>query len=155
MRFVAKTIVTCIMAAGVFAAALPATAQQATKPEDLLKLRQGLMQAMKSQWVPIAGFAAGKAPLPADAAERAANMVLVAKLAPIGWAKGTEALPESNTKPEAFGAKSAQFADGWKSLAAEAAKLADAANAGPDALKAQAANVGKLCKGCHEELKKD
>lgn len=154
MRFVARTIVTTIIAAGVFAAALPATAHDA-KPEDLLKLRQGLMLTLKSQWAPIAGFAAGKAPLPADAAERAANMAMVAKLAPIGWAKGTEALPGAETKPEAFGAKAAQFADGWKSLAAESAKLAEAANAGPDALKAQAAKVGKLCKGCHEELKKD
>ena len=154
MRFVARTIVTSLMAAGIFAAALPATAQQA-KPEDLLKLRQGLMQAVKSQWVPIAGFAAGKTELPADAADRAANLAALAKLAPLGWAKGTEALPESATKPEAFGAKSAQFADGWKALAVETAKLAEAAKTGPDALKVQAVSVGKLCKGCHEELKKD
>ncbi|OAN50221.1 hypothetical protein A6A04_02115 [Paramagnetospirillum marisnigri] len=154
MNLFAKTALASFLAAAVAVAALPASAQQA-KPEDLLKLRQGLMQAVKSQWVPIAAFSQGKADLPANAAEMAANLSLLAKLAPIGWAKGTESLPNSATKPEAFGAKAGQFADGWKALETEAAKLADAAKVGPDAVKAQAANVGKLCKGCHEELKKD
>ncbi|MDO8605373.1 MAG: cytochrome c [Phaeospirillum sp.] len=154
MRSLARTVIASTLAAVILAAALPAMAQQA-KPEELLKMRQGLMQGLRSQWAPIAGFAAGKADLPADAVDRAANLAMLAKLAPIGWAKGTEALPEANTKPEAFGAKSTQFADGWKSLAVETAKLADAAKAGPDALKAQAGNVGKLCKGCHDELRKE
>ncbi|WP_161539745.1 cytochrome c [Paramagnetospirillum kuznetsovii] len=154
MRHFAKTVLASFVAVAIGAAALPAIAQQ-SKPEDLLKLRQGLMQAVKSQWVPIAAFAAGKADLPPNAADLAANLAMLVKVAPIGWAKGTESLPHSDTKAEAFGAKSGQFADGWKALAVETAKLADAAKVGPDALKAQAANVGKLCKGCHEELKKD
>ncbi len=154
MHSVARAVVAFLLAAVVFAAVPPAVAQQA-KPEDLLKLRQGLMQGLRSQWAPIAGFAAGKAELPADAAERAANLAMLAKLAPIGWGKGTEDLPEANTKPEAFGAKSAQFLESWKTLAAETAKLADAAKAGPDALKAQAGAVGKLCKGCHDEMRKE
>ncbi|SEH46229.1 cytochrome c [Magnetospirillum fulvum] len=154
MRFILKYAAVAAIAGVAVAASLPAVAQQ-SKPEELLKLRQGLMQTLKSQWAPIAGFAAGKADLPADAAQRAENMVLVAKLAPIGWAKGTEALPNSETKPEAFGAKSAQFMEGWKALAAESTKLAAAAKAGPDALKAQAAATGKVCKACHEDFKQD
>jgi len=154
MRFILKYAAVAAVVGVAVAASLPAVAQQ-SKPEDLLKLRQGLMQTLKSQWVPIAGFAAGKADLPADAAQRAENMVMVAKLAPIGWAKGTEALPNSETKPEAFGSKSAQFLEGWKALAAESTKLAAAAKAGPDALKAQAAATGKVCKACHEEFKQD
>jgi cytochrome c556 len=149
-----KAAMAAFLVGGVLLSAVPAQAQQA-KPEELLKMRQGLMQALKSQWVPIAAFAQGKADLPADAADKAANVAAIAKLAPIGWAKGTEALPNSDTKPDAFGAKSAQFMDGWKSLAAEAAKLADAAKAGPDALKAQAAATGKQCKACHEEFRKE
>jgi len=154
MRFSLKYMAVAAVAGAIVAASVPAVAQQ-SKPEDLLKLRQGLMQTLKAEWVPIAAFAAGKADLPADAAQRAENMAMVAKLAPIGWAKGTEALPNAETKPEAFGAKSAQFLDGWKALAAESTKLAAAAKAGPDALKAQAAATGKLCKGCHEEFKQD
>lgn len=132
-----------------------AQAQQA-KPEDLLKMRQGLMQAVKMQFGPVGAFAQGKGDLPADAAERAANLAMLARLSPMAWSKGTEALPDSATKAEAFGAKAAQFQDGWKAAAAEAAKLADIARAGsPDAIKAQAAAVGKTCKGCHDEFKKD
>lgn len=154
MRLILKCAAVAAVVGVAVAASGSAVAQQA-KPEDLLKLRLGLMQTLKSQWAPIAGFAAGKADLPADAAQRAENMAMVAKLAPIGWAKGTESLPNAETKAEAFGAKSAQFLDGWKALAAESTKLAAAAKAGPDALKAQAAATGKLCKGCHEEFKQD
>jgi cytochrome c556 len=149
-----KTIVAALLTAGLLAVAHPAAAQQA-KPEDQLKLRQGMLQALKSQWLPVAMFAQGKTDLPADAAERAANFAALAKLMPIGWAKGTEALPKSDTKPEAFGAKAAVFQAKWTDFAAEAAKLAEAAKTGPDALKAQAGVVGKLCKGCHEDFKAD
>ncbi|CCG41902.1 cytochrome c [Magnetospirillum molischianum] len=154
MRFILKCAAVAAVAGVAAAASLPAVAQQ-SKPEDLLILRQGLMQTLKSQWAPIAGFAAGKGELPADAAQRAENMVMVAKLAPIGWVKGTENLPKGETKPEAFGAKSAEFLEGWKTMAAESTKLAAAAKVGPDALKAQAAVTGKVCKACHEEFKQD
>jgi len=154
MRFILKYAAIAAVAGVAVAASVPAMAQQA-KPEDLLILRQGLMQTLKSQFGPIAAFASGKGELPADAAQRAENMVLVAKLAPIGWAKGTENLPKAETKPEAFGSKSAEFMEGWKTLAAESTKLAAAAKTGPDALKAQVGATGKVCKACHEEFKQD
>lgn len=150
----AAVLVAALVAALVVLSA-PAGAQQA-KPEELLKLRQGLMQAVKSQFGPIAAFAQGKGELPADAADRAANLAQLAKLAPIGWAKGTERLPDAATKPEAFAAKSAAFMDGWTAMAAQSAKLAEAARAGgADAIKAQAAAVGKTCKSCHDDFRKD
>ncbi|MBC7953569.1 MAG: cytochrome c [Rhodospirillaceae bacterium] len=131
-----------------------ASAQAQMKPEDQLKMRQGLMQAVKHQAGPLLGFAQGKADLPADAAARAENLAALAKLAPLGWGKGTEALAGANTKPEAF--TDAKFMEGWKATAVEAAKLADIAKAGnPDAIKAQAGAVGKLCKGCHDDFKKE
>jgi cytochrome c556 len=154
MRLFSKTVIASVLSAVVLASAGPAMAQ-AAKPEELLKLRQGLMQAVKSQFGPIAAFAQGKGDLPADAAQRALNLEMLAKLAPIGWGKGTESLPGANTKPEAFAAKSAQFMDGWKAMAVESAKLAEAAKAGPDAIKAQVPAVGKTCKSCHDELRKE
>lgn len=155
MNFATKTILATVIGGLAMATVASSAVAQQAKPEELLRLRQGLMQAVKSQWVPIGAFAQGKADLPADAADRAANLVMLSKLAPIGWGKGTEALPEANTKPEAFGAKSAQFMDGWKALGAETAKLAEAAKAGPDALKAQAAATGKVCKACHDDFRKE
>lgn len=131
-----------------------ASAQAQMKPEEQLKMRQGLMQAVKHQAGPLLGFAQGKADLPADAAARADNLAALAKMAPLAWGKGSEALAGSSTKPEAF--TDAKFMEGWKAAAAEAAKLADIAKAGnPDAIKAQAGAVGKLCKGCHDDFKKD
>lgn len=154
MRFIVKPAALAAIAGLGLALAMPAVAQQ-LKPEEALTLRQGLMLALKTQWMPIGAFAAGKADAPADAVARAENVAAIAKLAPIGWAKGTENLPKAETKAEAFGAKAAAFHDDWKSFAAEADKLVVAAKAGPDALKTQAAATGKLCKGCHEEFKED
>ena len=154
MRFIVKSVSLAVVAGLGLALAVPAVAQQ-MKPEEQLEMRQGLMLALKSQWMPIAAFAAGKADFPADAVAKAENVAAIAKLAPIGWAKGSEKLPKAETKAEAFGAKAAQFHEGWTSFAAEADKLVIAAKAGPDALKAQVPAVGKLCKGCHEEFKEE
>lgn len=152
MRFGSKTLAAGLAAAALIASASGAFAQQ--KPEETLKMRQGLMQAVKLQAGAILGFAAGKNDLPADAAARAENLTMLAKLAPMGWGKGSEALPDAKTKPEAF--TDSKFQDGWKTLAVEAAKLSDAAKTGnADAIKAQAGAVGKVCKGCHDDFKKD
>jgi len=130
------------------------TAHAQMKPEEQLKMRLGLMQAVKHQAGPMLGFAQGKNDLPADAATRAENVAALAKMAPLAWGKGTESLEGAKTKPEAFA--DSKFQDGWKAFAAEAAKLADAAKGGnADAIKAQAGAVGKTCKGCHDDFKKD
>jgi len=153
-QFTRTALISAAVGVGVALAAGSASAQQ-LKPEDQLKVREGLMLALKTQFGPLGAYAAGKADLPADAVQKAENTHLIAKLAPIAWAKGTESLPGAETKPEAFGAKAAQFQDGWKAFAAEAAKLADAAKTGGDAFKTQIAATGKLCKACHEDFKKD
>lgn len=152
MRLCSKSLAAGLAAAALIASASGAVAQQ--KPEETLKMRQGLMQAVKLQAGPLLGFAQGKNDMPANAAERADNLAMLAKLAPMGWGKGSEALPEAKTKPEAF--TDAKFQDGWKAMAAEAAKLADAAKGGnADSIKAQAGALGKTCKGCHDDFKKD
>jgi cytochrome c556 len=133
-------------------AASTAEAQQA-RPDESLKLRQGLMQAARSQLAPLLAFAQGKADMPADANERATNLWALARLAPIGWATGTEALPHANTRPEAFGARHAEFQKGWTNLIATTARLSMAIGAGPDATRAYAVAVAKSCKSCHDEFR--
>jgi cytochrome c556 len=154
MRRFSTAAVAAVLAAAVAGTAVAAEGQ-APKPEDLLKLRQGLFQAIKTQFGPLGAFAQGKADLPADAGAKSANLAMLAKLGPIGFAKGTEALPGTNAKAEAF-TKPAAFAEDWTAFADASAKLADAAKGGnADAIKAAAGAVGKTCKGCHEEFKKD
>lgn len=144
-----------ILAAGLMVAALVAStgANAQLKPEEVLTMRKGLMLAVKTQAGPVLGFAQGKADLPADVAARAENLAALARMAPTAWGKGSESLAGANTKPEAF--TSADFAKGWEQMAAAAAALGAAAKDGPDAIKAAAGNVGKTCKGCHDNFKKD
>ncbi|MGE5505796.1 MAG: c-type cytochrome [Actinomycetota bacterium] len=154
MRRSAMTAVAALIATAVAGSAVAAEGQ-APKPEELLKMRQGLFQAFKSQFGPLGAFAQGKADLPADASAKAANLAMLAKLGPIGFAKGTESLPESNTKTDAF-TKTAAFNEAWGHFAEASAKLADAAKAGnADAIKAAAGGVGKTCKACHDDFRRE
>ena len=122
------------------------------KPEDQLKMRQGLMQAVKSQFGPLGAFAQDKGALPADAADRAVNLAALAKIVPSAWAKGTETLKDSKTKAEAFA--SPKFLDGFKAFGSAADQLSAALRSGnADAVKAAATDILKVCKGCHDDFR--
>ena len=152
MRFSTKLLMAALGVAVVAGSAGAAQAQQ--KPDEALKMRQGLMQAVKMNFGPIGAFAQGKGDLPTDAEAKADNLVALSKIAPMAWRKGTEALPDAATKPEAFA--SADFPKGWSMLGDAAAKLkAAAASGNADAIKAAAGGVGKTCKGCHDNFKKE
>lgn len=152
MHFIPKALTAAVFAIAVTGLATEALAQQ--KPEEALKMRQGLFQAVKMNFGPIGAFAQGKGELPADAAARADNLVALAKMLPMSFGKGTESLPASNTKPEAF--TSADFQKGFAMMEEASAKLAVAAKAGDaDGIKAAVGGVGKTCKGCHDNFRKD
>jgi cytochrome c556 len=138
-----------LVAGSVFAA--PVLAQQ-MKPEELLKARQGLMEAVRLQLGPIFGAAKGAAPLSA-AADSADNLVGLAHALKTAYAKGTEDLPGSNAKPEAF--SDPKFLAGYDKLAEAAAKVAaDAKANNADALKADVGAIGDACKACHDDFRK-
>ncbi|MCA1907204.1 MAG: cytochrome c [Magnetospirillum sp.] len=152
MRFISKAAVAAVFAVTIAGIASQAVAQQ--KPDEALKMRQGLFQAVKMNFGPIGAFAQGKGALPADAAAKAENVAALARMLPMAFAKGTEALPGSNTKPEAFA--SADFAKGFGMMEEAATKLAAAAKAGDEAgIKAAVGDVGKTCKGCHDNFRKE
>jgi cytochrome c556 len=142
------------IAAGIVAGsvlAAPVFAQQ-MKPEELLKARQGLMEAVRMQLGPIFGAAKGAAPLSA-AADSADIVVGLAHALKTAYAKGTEDLPGSNAKPEAF--SDPKFLAGYDKLADAAAKVAaDAKANNADALKADVGAIGDACKGCHDNFRK-
>lgn len=145
-----KMILSAAVASATLFAAFAADAQQA-KPEDLLKMRQGLKQAVRMQFGPLGAFAQGKGDLPADADARAENLVALMKILPSAWAPGTENLPNAKTKAPAF--TSPEFKQGWQELGTGFAALKQAtASNNPDAIKAAVANVGKTCKACHDNF---
>jgi cytochrome c556 len=133
---------------------LASTASAQQKPDEALKMRQGLMQAVRMNFGPIGAFAQGKGDLPADTAAKAEHLAALAKMAPMAWGKGSDTLPGANTKPDAF--TSADFAKGWVMMGEAAAKLQMAAAAGgADGIKTAAGEVGKTCKGCHDNFRKE
>jgi cytochrome c556 len=144
-----------ILIAASLLAVLSVAAQAAdTKPEELLKARQGSFQTLKLQFMPIVAVAKGDAALSPDTAVRAANLVALAQILPTTFAKGSEALPKSDTKAEAF--TKVEFLQGFDTLAIEAAKLEVAAKAGNvDGVKAGVGAVGKACKACHETFRNE
>lgn len=124
---------------------------QEMKPEEIIKARQGLMEAVRMQLGPIVAVAKG-APLTPATAEAAETIVGLAHALKAAYGPGTENLPGSHAKPEAF--SDPKFLGGYDKLAAAATKLAaDAKANNADAVKADLGEVGGACKGCHDNYR--
>ncbi len=139
--------------AAALAVATPALAADTAKPEEILKMRQGLFQAVKANFGPLVAIAKGEAQPGDKTVQQAENLAALARIVPMSFGPGSEALPNARTKPEAF--TNADFAKGAQMFQAETAKLAEAAKAGGDAIKAQVGAVGKTCKTCHDTFRNE
>lgn len=136
------------------ATALPAAAQFA-KPEDAIKYRRAGMTMMAAHFGRVAAMANGRVPFDAKvAAENAEIATMLSKLPYAGFVPGTDkgdtkAKPEIWTDADKFRAAATRMQD-------EMVKLNAAAKGGNlDALKSAAGEVGKTCKGCHDEYRRD
>lgn len=143
-----------LIAAATLVTALPAAAQFA-KPEDAIKYRKAGMTVMATHFSRVAGMAQGKIPFDAKAAAQNAEIAAFMSGLPFaGFGPGTDkgdtkAKPEIWTDPDKFNA-------GAKKMQDEMAKLNVAAKSGNlDAIKAAAGEVGKTCKGCHDDYRKE
>jgi cytochrome c556 len=136
------------------AAALPAAAQFA-KPEDAIKYRKSGMFVMATHFGRVAGMANGKIPFDAKvAADNAEIAAMMSKLPFAGFVEGTDK-GETKAKPEIW-AEMDKFRAGATKMQDEMAKLNVAAKGGNlDAIKAAAGDVGKACKGCHDNYRKE
>lgn len=127
----------------------------AAKPEDAIKYRRGVMAAQGWNMGNLAAMVKGEKPFDkAEFAQRAANLAALSKMAPEGFTVAGSDQGDTKAKPEAF-AEVDKFKGGTDKLAAETAKLAQVA-AGGDlaAIKPQFGEVAKLCKGCHDNFRK-
>jgi cytochrome c556 len=136
------------------ATALPAAAQFA-KPEDAIKYRKSGMFLMSTHFGRVAAMANGRVPFDAKvAADNAAIATTVSKLPFDGFVAGTDK-GDTKAKPEIW-AEMDKFRGGATRMQDEMAKLNAAAKAGNlDAIKAAAGEVGKACKGCHDNYRKE
>ena len=123
------------------------------KPETLVKQRQAAMTLQGKYWGPLGGMAQGKVPYNANIVARNAEYLeVLAKLPWDGFDASTQgqksaALPE--IWKDAAGFKAAQ-----DKLQSEIGKLVAAVKGGNEAaVKAQLADVGKSCGGCHEKFR--
>lgn len=149
-----KRLVMVTLAAAGLATALPAAAQF-QKPEDAIKYRKAAMTVMANHFGRIAAMANGKAPFDAAAAQGNADIVaMMARLPFAGFVEGTasgetKAKPEIWSEPEKFKAATTRMQD-------EVVKLNAAAKTGSlDQIKIAVGDVGKSCKACHDNYRKE
>ena len=134
-----------------------ALAQQAPKPEQLIKWRQSAFQVL--QWnagrikANVEGSNYNK-----DDVIKAANVIAAVSNSSLGnlFAPGTETgkgWHETTVKPELFkeGSKVGELAGNFSREANELVKVA--ASGDQAAVKAQFGKVGQTCKACHDDFK--
>ena len=149
-----KSIASFALAAAVCAFAAPASAQFA-KPEDAVKYRQSALFVMAQHFGRIGAMANGRVPYDAKAAVDNAEVVAdMAKLPWAGFGAGTDKISKA-AKPEIW-TDADKFRTAITRMQDEMVKLNAAAKGGNiDAIKAASGEVGKACKGCHDDFRRE
>jgi cytochrome c556 len=147
-----------LLALFLLAPSAPALAQGvAFTPEDMIRLRQGLMIAQKAEVALMADWAKHAAAPDERAATWAANLAAVARLVPIGFGEASQDTNAVKTaaKPEIW-KNAAEFKKRLAALQEETGKLAEVAkkNDGPGFAKQYAA-VTSACKACHDTFRNE
>jgi cytochrome c556 len=151
-----KKILAPSLAVALLAASVGAVAQQAPKPENLIKWRQSAFQLVAWNTGKIKASVEGQ--YNKDDVQRAANAI--AAIANAGlpglFAAGTEqgkGWHDTSAKPEVF-KDAKRFADLNTAFAKEAGELATVAGGGDvAAIKAQLGKLQRTCKSCHDDFK--
>lgn len=151
-----KKIAATAVALSLLAGAGLVQAQQAPKPEQLIKTRQSSFQLVA--WHVGRVKASLDGTYNKDDVQRSANAIAAIANSGLGglFAPGSESgngWHNTTAKPEAF-KDTAKFGQYGAAFAKEASALASV-NAGGDvaAIKAQFANLQKTCKTCHDDFK--
>jgi cytochrome c556 len=149
-----KRLVLAAAAAAGLATALPAAAQF-QKPEDAIKYRKAAFTVMANHFGRIAAMASGRAPFDAAAAQANADLVVtMSKLPYAGFIDGTSS-GDTKAKPEIWSERDKFNAAAGK-MQEEVVKLSAAAKSGNlDQVKAAVGEVGKSCKACHDNYRKE
>ena len=156
MKLKLKNVIVPVLAAALLAATGSAGAQQAPKPETLIKWRQSAFQVVA--WNAGRIKASLEGTYNKDEVQRAANTIAAIANGGLGalFAPGTETgkgWHDTTSKPELF-KDTKRFAELGAAFGKESSELASLAGGGDvAALKAQFAKVQRTCKGCHDDFK--
>ena len=152
-----RTTTLLLATAIALAAAGSALAQQAPKPENLIKWRQSAFQVVA--WNTGRIKASLDAGYDKDQVLRSANAIAAIANAGLGslFAPGTETgkgWHDTSVKAEAF-SNQARFAELGGEFAKESNELARVASSGADAaaVKEQFGKLQKACKSCHDDFR--
>ena len=123
------------------------------KPETLVKQRQAAMTLQGKYFGPIGAMVQGKMPWDgAVIARNAAYLEVLTKMPWDGFQASTAEVKDTGAKPEVF-KEVDKFRLASEKLQTEVVKLAAAAKSGDQgAVKAAFGEVGKACKGCHDDF---
>lgn len=148
--------------AAAFAAAAGSVAIAQVKPEDAIRARQSIMNVVGQNFGPLADMAQNKTPYVKDVfMANAARLEQVWLMDPGKFfiegtdkpVAGSKYAGFTSAKPEIW-SKNKDFRASYDKTGQEIAKLAQAARTGDEkAMKAQAGEVGKACKGCHDDFR--
>jgi cytochrome c556 len=149
-----KRLIAIAMVLAGGATALPAAAQFA-KPEDAVKYRKAAFTVMATSFGRIGAMASGKAPFDAAAAQYNAEIAtMMSKLPFTAFGPGTD-IGETRAKPNVW-TDTDKFKAAAATMQEEMAKLNAAAKTGNlDQIKAAFGPVGKACKACHDDFRKE
>lgn len=152
-----KKLVKPLLAVLLFTAASASMAQQAPKPEQVIKWRQSVYQVLAWNNGRIKNNVEGS--YNKDEVSRAANAIAAIANSGLGalYPAGTETgkgWRETTVKPELFTetAKAGEAAKKFITESNELAKLAATGDAA--AVKVQFGKLGQTCKGCHDDFRK-
>ncbi|MDY0037952.1 MAG: cytochrome c [Zoogloea oleivorans] len=152
-----KKLVKPLLAVLLFTAASASMAQQAPKPEQVIKWRQSVYQVLAWNNGRIKNNVEGS--YNKDEVIRAANAIAAIANSGLGalYPAGTETgkgWRETTVKPELFTetAKAGEAAKKFITESNELAKLAATGDAA--AVKVQFGKLGQTCKGCHDDFRK-
>lgn len=151
-----KRIASAVLTVGVLAATATAIAQQAPKPEQLIKWRQSAYQVLAWNTGRVKANVDGQ--YNKEDVIKAANTIAAIANSGLGtlFAPGTETgkgWHETSVKPELFTDKKAgEFAANFNKEANELARVAAGGDAA--AVKEQFARLNRTCKACHDDYRK-
>lgn len=148
-----KRLLIAATAVAGLAASLPAAAQF-QKPEDAVKYRQSAMFVLANHFGRIGAMVNGRAPYDAAVANANADVVATMSRLPfVGFVDGTASTDKGKASAKVWSDK-AGFDTAAKKMQDEVAKLVSAARTNSlDNLKGAFGEVGKTCKGCHDEYR--
>ena len=140
------------------ASALSAPLSAGNDPlEKAIKARQGEMQLRSFNAGPLFGMAKGKMDYDAELAGKLANNLKIQLGLDMGraWPQGSDnsAYPGKTTALPKIWETYPEISEYGKKYAKAVNELAAVAGNGADALKGAIGNLGKSCKGCHDDFR--